>query len=73
MYPTLISFRRVRPQPIGWGITLWLLLVLPAMAQRQDPMMQLMMSQPPVDVSSPAVATAAVDPPVVPVGDSPGP
>jgi len=31
--------------------------------------MQLMMSQPPVDVSSPAVATAVVDPPVVPVGE----
>jgi len=38
-------------------------------AQRSDPTMQLLLSQPPVDTDSPVVVTAVIDPPVVAVGD----
>jgi hypothetical protein len=48
---------------------LYLFVVPGFVAQRPDPTMQLMLSQPPVDISSPVVATAVVDPPVVPAGE----
>src|SRR6266403_2352735 len=35
----------------------------------QDPLMQLMMSQPPVDLTSPVTPTAVFDPPVVRPGE----
>src|SRR5262249_3803416 len=40
-----------------------------ASAQQQDPLMQLMMSQPPVDLTSPVTPTAVFDPPVVRPGE----
>ncbi len=41
----------------------------PVPAQQPDPLMQLMLSQPPIDVSSKVEAKAAFDPPVLRAGD----